>query len=169
MMRTSCISGSLSRKPQACACAVRAGFTLLEVLIAVAVLGISLLALLSLDHQDLQSVIHGQQISRAAMLARALMTKAELERFPPLGKTSGNFDQMYSGQYPGYRWSRSVVTSTSFLDLRKVQIDVYYGPRMARDYSIVEFMHNPMPQVATPQSQAPQNPGLQGSQPITPQ
>jgi hypothetical protein len=26
-------------------------------------------------------------------------------------------------------------------------------------------MHNPTPQVATPQSQAPQNPALQGSQP----
>jgi general secretion pathway protein I len=154
-------SGFVSREPEKRTCAGRAGFTLLEVLIAVAVLGIALLALLSLDHQDLQSVIRGQQISRAAMLGRALMTKAELERFPPLGRTSGNFDQMYSGQYPGYRWSRSVVTSMTFLDLRKVQIDVYYGPHMTRDYSIVEFMHNPMPQVLTPQA-------LQGSQPVAP-
>ena len=43
----------------------RAGFTLLEVLIAIAVLGIALLALLSLEHQDLQSV-H----SRTGNLAR---------------------------------------------------------------------------------------------------
>ena len=62
--------------------AMWAGFTLLEVMIAIAVLGIALLALLSLEHQDLQSVIRGQEISRAAMLAQALMTQAELERFP---------------------------------------------------------------------------------------
>jgi general secretion pathway protein I len=146
--------------------AARTGFTLLEVLIAVAVLGIALLALLSLDHQDLQSVIRGQEISRAAMLAEALMTQAELERFPPLGNTSGNFEQMYSGQYPNYRWSRSVAPSTMFPDLRKVQIDVYYGPHLGRDYSIVEFMHNPAPQVITPQSQAQQNSAPQGSQPM---
>ena len=141
------------------------GFTLLEVLIAIAVLGIALLALLSLEHQDLQSVIRGQEISRAAMLAQALMTQAELERFPALGNTSGNFDQMYSGQYPNFRWARSVQPSSAFPDLRMVQVNVLYGPHFGRTYAVVEFMHNPIPQVATPQSQAPQNPALQGSQP----
>ena len=147
------------------ALAARAGFTLLEVLIAIALLGIALLALLSLEHQDLQSVIRGQEISRAAMLAQAMMTQAELERFPPLGTTNGNFDQMYSGQYPNFRWTRSVVPSATFPDLREVDIQVLYGPRFGRTYSVVEFMHNPVPQVVTPQSQAPQNPALQGSQP----
>ena len=145
--------------------AARAGFTLLEVLIAIAVLGIALLALLSLEHQDLQSVIRGQEISRAAMLAQAMMTRAELERFPPLGTSSGNFDQMYSGQYTNFRWTRSVEPSSVFPDLRKVEIHVLYGPQFGRNYAVVEFMHNPVPQVATPQSQAPQNPALQGSQP----
>ena len=143
----------------------RAGFTLLEVLIAIAVLGIALLALLSLEHQDLQSVIRGQEISRAAMLAQAMMTQAELQRFPPLGTTSGNFDQMYSGRYPGFRWTRLVEPSPTFPDLREVEIHVLYGPQFGRNYALVEFLHNPIPQVATPQSQAPQNPALQGSQP----
>ncbi len=154
-----------SAKASASALAPRAGFTLLEVLIAIAVLGIALLALLSLEHQDLQSVIRGQEISRAAMLAQAMMTQAELERFPPLGTTSGNFDQMYSGQYPNFRWTRSVVPSATFPDLREVDIQVHYGPRFGRTYALVEFMHNPVPQVVTPQSQAPQNPALQGSPP----
>ncbi|HTQ25859.1 MAG TPA: type II secretion system minor pseudopilin GspI [Candidatus Binataceae bacterium] len=141
------------------------GFTLLEVLIAIAVLGIAMLALLSLEHQDLQSVVRGQEMTRAAMLAQAVMTQAELERFPPLGTSSGNFDQMYAGQYPGFRWTRSVEPSGNFPDLRKVEIHVIYGPRLGRDYGLVEFLHNPVPQLATPQSQAPQNPALQGSQP----
>jgi general secretion pathway protein I len=165
----------MNRRPRMCAggCATagkiaragRAGFTLLEVLIAIAMLGIALLALLSLEHQDLQSVIRSQEISRAAMLAQAVMTQAELERFPPLGTTSGDFDQMYSGQYPNFRWIRSVVPSVAFPDLRKVEIHVFYGPHLGRDYAVVEFMHSPLPQVRTPQSQAPQNPALQGSQP----
>jgi general secretion pathway protein I len=141
------------------------GFTLLEVLIAVAVLGIALLSLLALEHQDLQSVIRGQEISRAAMLAQALMAQAELERFPPLGATGGNFDQMYAGQYPNFRWTRSVEPSTVFPDLRRVEIHVRYGPHLGRDYSVVELMHNPVPQFPTPRIQAPQNPALQGSQP----
>jgi general secretion pathway protein I len=141
----------------------RTGFTLLEVMIAISVLGIALLALLSLEHQDLQSVIRGQDISRAAMLAQVLMTQAELERFPALGATSGNFDQIYSGRYPNFRWTRSVEPSSTFPDLRMVEIHVLYGPHLGRNYSVVEFMHNPAPQVATPQSQAPQNPALQGS------
>jgi general secretion pathway protein I len=145
----------------------RAGFTLLEVMIAVAMLGIALVALLSLEHQDLQSVIRGQEISRAAMLAQAMMTQAELERFPLLGTTSGNFDRMYSGQYPNFRWTRSVAPSSAFPDLRRVEIQVLYGPRLGRTYSVVEFLHNPVPQVVTPQGQAPQNPALQGSQPPT--
>jgi general secretion pathway protein I len=145
-------------------CCARAGFTLLEVLIAIAVLGIALLALLSLEHQDLQSVIRGQEVSRAAMLAQALMTQAELQRFPPLGTSSGDFDRMYSGRYPNFRWTRSVQPSPVFPDLRKVEIHVLYGRRFGRDFSIVEFLHNPMPQVMTPQSAAPQNPALQGSQ-----
>jgi general secretion pathway protein I len=145
--------------------AARPGFTLLEVLIAIAVLGIALLALLALEHQDLQSVIRGQDISRAAMLAQALMTQAELERFPQVGTTSGNFNQMYSGQYPNFRWTRSVEPSPVFPDLRKVEIHVLYGPSLGRNYSVVEFLHNPLPQVVTPQGQAPQNPALQGSQP----
>ena len=70
-----------------------AGFTLLEVMVAMAVLGIALLALLTLHHQSLQSVIHSRDISRAGMLSQTIMTQAELEQFPQLGVTKGNFER----------------------------------------------------------------------------
>lgn len=141
------------------------GFTLIEVLIAIGVLGIALMALLSLHHEDLQSVIRAQEISRAAMLAQTLMTQAELQRFPPLGSTSGNFNELYPGQYRNYRWTRLVTPSASFPDLRKVEVRIAYGPHLGRSFDIVEFLHNPVPQIQTPQSQAPQNPALQGGNP----
>jgi general secretion pathway protein I len=141
------------------------GFTLIEVLIAVGVLGIALMALLSLHHQDLQSVIRAQEISRAAMLAETLMTQAELQRYPPLGATKGDFSEIYPNQYPHYRWSRIVTPSAVFPDLRKVEIRIYYGPNFDRSFNVVEFLHNPMPQINTLQNQAPQNPALQGGEP----
>src|SRR5215813_2891603 len=77
--------GSIASRPEA------AGFTLLEVMVAMAVLGIALLALLTLHHQSLQSVIHSRDIARAGMLCQTIMTQAELEQFPRLGVTRGNF------------------------------------------------------------------------------
>jgi general secretion pathway protein I len=146
-----------------CRYRVATGFTLIEVMIAIAVLGIALIALMSLQHQDLQSVIRGQDISRAAMLAQTLMTQAEMERFPPLGRSAGSFDQLYPRRYTNFRWTREVTPSSVFPDLRKVEIHIIYGPHFARSYNIVEFLHNPMPQIVTPQNSAPQNPALQGS------
>lgn len=159
---------ALARSQAGAARRARPGFTLLEVLIAIAVLGIALMALLALQHQDLQSVIRAQEISRAAMLAQTLMTQAELQRVPALGTTNGNFNELYPGKYPNYRWIRTVAPSASFPDLRKVDIRVIYGPHLGRSFEVTEFLHDPRPRIVTPQGQAPQNPALQGGTPEVP-
>lgn len=122
-----------------------AGFTLLEVMVAMAVLGIALLALLTLHHQSLQSVIHSRDISRAGMLCQTIMTQAELEQFPNLGVTKGNFERYFPGQYQKFRWERDVAESGVFPDVRKVKVTVFYGPKFARTFSITEYLHNPVP------------------------
>lgn len=142
-----------------------AGFTLIEVLIAIGVLGIALMALLSLHHEDLQSVIRAQEISRATMLAQTLMTQAELQRFPPLGTTKGDFSEIYPNQYPHYRWERTVTKSATFPDLRKVEVQIYYGPDFSRTFNVVAFLHNPTPQINPFQNRQSQNPALQGGTP----
>ncbi len=121
------------------------GFTLLEVMIALGILGIALVALLGLHHQNLQSIIRARDMSRAAMLAQAVMTQAELERFPDLGVTSGDFGQLYPRLYPNFRWRRSVEASEMFPDIRKVEVTVSYGPRLSRTFTVTEFLHNPLP------------------------
>ena len=122
-----------------------AGFTLLEVMVAMAVLGIALLALLTLHHQSLESVIHSRDISRAGMLCQTIMTQAELEQFPQLGVTKGNFERYFPGQYLKFRWERDVLVSGVFPDVRKVRVVVLYGPKFSRTFSITEYLHNPVP------------------------
>lgn len=121
----------------------RRGFTLLEVMISLAVLAIALLALLGLDHQDLQSVIRTQDLSRAAMLAQALMTQAELGSIPEVATTTGDFQSMYPRQYPNFRWQRVVEPSAVFPDVREVTIVIFYGPAFRRRFQLVEFFHDP--------------------------
>jgi type II secretory pathway pseudopilin PulG len=125
-------------------------FTLLEVMIAVAFIGFALLALLSLHHSAMQSVARTRELTQAAMLAQALITDAEQARFPEPGRLAGNFQKIYPGQYPGFRWQRVVESSTQFPDIRRVRITVFYGPGFRRTFVLTEFMHNPLPQLMLP-------------------
>ncbi len=125
-------------------------FTLLEVMIAVAFIGFALLALLSLHHSAMQSVARTRELTQAAMLAQALMTDAEQKRFPEPGGLTGDFQKIYPGQYPGFRWQRVVEQSTQFPDIRRVRITVFYGPSFHRTFVLTEFMHNPLPQLMLP-------------------
>ena len=135
-----------------------AAFTLIEVMIAIAFIGIALIALLALHHTDMQSVIRGQDLTRAAMLAQALMAQAELERFPPPGQKHGDFAQLYHGLFPSFRWQRRVEQSTLFPTVERVRISVTYGPGGRRHFDLTEFMHNPaLPNTALPGQNNGQN------------
>ena len=120
-------------------------FTLIEVMVAIAILGIALLGLMGLHHQSIQSVIRAQQTTRAAMLAQAVMTEAELERFPDLGSTRGDFEASFRGEFRDFRWERMVVASGVFPDIRKVMVAIHYGPGFTQTFSLVEFLHSPIP------------------------
>jgi general secretion pathway protein I len=121
------------------------GFTLLEVMVAMAILGIALLGLLSLHHQSVQSVIRAQQSTKASMLAQVVMTEAELERFPELGRTRGDFEASFPGEFRDFRWERVVVESGMFPDVRKVTVLISYGPALRQHFEIAEFLHSPVP------------------------
>jgi prepilin-type N-terminal cleavage/methylation domain-containing protein len=123
----------------------RTGFTLIEVMIAIAFIGIAMTALLALHHTNLRAVIHAQELTRAAMLAQGLMSQAELERFPAVGRTHGNFTRLYADQYPNYRWLREVQQSPLFPDIEKIRVTVQYGPRFIDSFSLTEFIRNPLP------------------------
>jgi type II secretion system protein I len=135
--------------------AMRAGFTLLEVMIAIAFIGIALTALLALHHSDLQAVIKARDLTRAAMLAQALMSEAELQRFPEPGHSHGDFSRYYPGEYRNFLWQREVVPSPMFPDIERVRISVLYGPRLRERFTVTEFLRNPAP----PEGESPANGG----------
>ena len=79
------------------------------------------------------------------MLAQAVMTEAELERYPDLGRKSGDFESSFPGEFPDFRWQREVVPSGMFPDVRKVKVVIHYGPKFLQSFSLVEFLHSPIP------------------------
>ena len=120
-------------------------FTLLEVMVAIAILGIALMGLLGLQHQSIQSIIHAQQSTRASMLAQAVMTEAELERYPDLGRSNGDFESSFPGEFPDFRWEREVAESGTFPDVRVVKVLIRYGPTLSQNFALIEYLHSPIP------------------------
>ena len=79
------------------------------------------------------------------MLAQAVMTEAELERWPDLGLTSGDFEASFPGEFRDFRWERAVAKSGTFPDVREVKVLIRYGPALKQNFLLVEFLHSPIP------------------------
>jgi general secretion pathway protein I len=108
------------------------GFTLLEVLVAVAVLGLALVSLLGLHVRNIDLIARDERVTVATLLARALMTEVETGPFPDLGATDGNFEVDHPGRYPDLRWQREVRT-TQVPNVREVRVRVFRGEEESGD------------------------------------
>ena len=110
------------------------GFTLMEVLIAMAILALALPILLGLRNWDLNLYSRAADITAASMLAQEKLIETELSPVYPLGETSGDFRNPPPGyQVPGdvteraerYRWKR-IITTTPLKDVREVKIQILW-------------------------------------------
>ena len=108
------------------------GFTLLEVLVAVAVLGFALVSLLGLHVRNIDLIARDERVTAATLLARALMTEVEIGPFPDLGATDGDFELDYPDRYPDLRWEREVLT-TPVPNVREVRMRVFRGEQESGD------------------------------------
>ena len=80
------------------------GFSLLEVIIAVAILGASLAILLGAVNKNLVLASRSKNLSIASSLAQQKLGEIELDGYPEVGEEQGVFEES-----PGFSWYLSVL------------------------------------------------------------
>lgn len=101
------------------------GFTLVEVVVAMAIVAVAFTAMLGLHGRSLRLAAREQAHARALFLARSMLAEMELQGYPDVGTASGDFEARNPGEYPGWAW-QSTVTDTPLPDTREVRVRV--GP-----------------------------------------
>jgi general secretion pathway protein I len=105
------------------------GFTLLEVLVALAVLAVALVSLLGLQNRNLLLSMQAERLSTGTLLVREMLTRTQLEGPEAARVTSGDFAELHPGQYPEFRWHRTV-RPAPFDGLWEIQVGVTWGERV---------------------------------------
>ncbi len=108
------------------------GFTLLEVMIAFAILSLSLIVLLSLRNSSIRVVDYSDKITTATLLAKAKME--DLPRPVSISESEGEFE---GDDYKGYKWKRAVRT-TPFAFIKEVVVIVTWDEGK-RDLRLVAY------------------------------
>lgn len=110
------------------------GFTLLEVLLALAILAITLPVVLALRNADLDWLGRSRIMTTATLLAQEKLFETELLGFPPIGEQTGDFRTPPPGypttldsgdRAPGFRWRRTIVP-TPLERVREVRVRVMW-------------------------------------------
>lgn len=95
------------------------GFTLLEVMIALVVVGYAFVGLLALHNRNLRIVGRNQDQTFAALAAREIISRLDFEPFPDVGLSSGDL------AYPtGFHWEREVTEVGDLTQIRRVLVRV---------------------------------------------
>jgi len=119
------------------------GFTLLEVLLAIALLAIALPVLLGLRNFDIDLHARAGELTAATLLAQEKLLETELSGVYPIGEISGDFQKAPLGTQAaaqateravGYRWKRTVLT-TPLESIREVRVQVSW-PRGATEETV---------------------------------
>ncbi|MCD6396097.1 MAG: prepilin-type N-terminal cleavage/methylation domain-containing protein [Spirochaetaceae bacterium] len=101
-------------------------FTLIEVLIAIIILSISLLALYKSNIVTIGSERRAENLEYGVLASDLIMKDAIKGGFPSTGVSEGEFKE---GAYKGVKWKRTVESFNLPMleDLRKITVEVYWG------------------------------------------
>lgn len=118
------------------------GFTLLEIMVALAIIAVAFVALLGLRNRDI--VLHGEAraIIAATALAQQRMADATIGGFPDLGTSEGRFDD----EHARFTWRQEVNPTGLFsTDLvREVRVMVAWGdPSRNERVDLVSYVFRP--------------------------
>ena len=98
----------------------RAGFTLIEMLVALAVFALAAMALLNLSGEATRSAVRLEARTRGGVVAENVAAEAMLASSLPTGETSGQVE--LAGRV--WRWRR-VVTGTEVPGLGRIDVRVF--------------------------------------------
>ena len=106
-----------------------AGFTLLEVMVAIALMGIALTAVLGSQSQGVSLASEAKFNTTAALLAQGKIAEIELATLEDLISDSGDFGE----DFPGYLWE--VTVRDIVLDeaedasdhVKQIDVEVFWG------------------------------------------
>jgi len=107
----------------------RAGFTFMEILIALCIVLIALVPLIHLHVVSIRMIDSGSHMAKATLVANDRLAEILARDIPELGKSSGRMEEETGGTV--YRWT-SVVTdaavpaleSTRLMGIRQVHVEV---------------------------------------------
>jgi general secretion pathway protein I len=114
------------------------GFTLLEVLVALAVLAVALVSLLGLQNRNLLLSMQAERLSTGTLLVREMLTRTQLEGPEAARVTSGDFSDLHPGQYPEFRWYRTV-SPAPIEGLWELRVSVTWGERADEQAELTLF------------------------------
>ena len=136
------------------------GFTLVEIAVAVAILGLALTTLVGLHTRMLNTYYNERNRTQAAFIAQYLMTMLEVAKDPP--STGSSEDELNSrlsevGYYAGDELSKQkerlqgwkLEQEVTSIDLplledalRRVDLSIRWGPTEDEAFSLVYFIDN---------------------------
>lgn len=117
------------------------GFTLLEVMIALAIVAIALVSLLSLSNRSISVQERVQRETQATLLAQHIMSREEVLA---TGRSSGWQDQeeWFEEPFAEYRWQVSY-QDTIIPQVKQVTVAVIWGAvEQNEQVSLVSFLEN---------------------------
>lgn len=109
------------------------GFTFLEVLVALAILGSSFVVLLSAHSSALRQEARARRLMTATTLAREVIARSAIGDLPEFGSDSGEFEGV-----AGYAWARQV-EATPFPGVLEVRVQVSW--RAGEGEETTEFVY----------------------------
>jgi general secretion pathway protein I len=114
------------------------GFTLLEVLISLAIVAIVLITCLRAQNQSIRLYQLSRDLTIATILARQKMGEIELAGFPELGEEEREFEDAF----PEFTW-RQRVSETPFEEARRVDLSIIWkeGTR-ERSVDVIAYITN---------------------------
>ncbi|NJM54637.1 MAG: prepilin-type N-terminal cleavage/methylation domain-containing protein [Verrucomicrobiae bacterium] len=111
------------------------GFTLLEVMLAVAIFFAAAFAILALVSQNLAAA---RRLQQSRVTASGLAAMISLSNRLEEGVESGDLAETYGELYEGFRWEREIVLRETN-GLFQVNFAIFDGPRLESTLSILLY------------------------------